>query len=195
MQKCLKRSLTILLFICATKLKAQNDPLAKNLFINSDLQLSIDYWHIKQPDQKFHSDFKPYLSGTISKMADTSVPFTHYMIHNFFLSKTFNDAPEKINQWNFQVHPIIDVAGAYDMLDNKALREVIAGANIKLSGNNDFTFSGTAFGGNVTLPFYMDSAIKSRKIIPGLGQVYGDNSKGYQVFDYNGYASDRKSVV
>src|SRR5688572_17675693 len=108
MQKCLKNCL-ILLFICGAALaKAQNDPLAKNLFINPDLQLSIDHWHIKHPDHKFHSAFKPYLSGTISRMADSSVPFKHYMIHNFFLSKVFNDAPEKVNQWIFQVHPIVD---------------------------------------------------------------------------------------
>jgi len=189
MQKCLKNSLFILLCICAMHFKAQNDPLAKNIFINPDLQLSIDYWHITQPDFKFHSSFKPYLSGTISKRADSAVPFQHYMIHNFFLSKTFNDAPEKINQWNFQVHPILDAVVAFDVLDNRVLHDVIGGANIKLSGNNDFTFSGTAFGGNVTIPFYMDSAIKTNKLISGFGQVYGDNTKGYQVFDYNGYVS------
>ena len=153
------------------------------------MQLSIDHWHITQPDLKFHSAFKPYLSGTLSKRADSAVPFQHYMIHNFFLGKTFNDAPEKVNQWNFQVHPILDAVGAFDVLDNRVLHDVIGGANIKLSGNNDFTFSGTAFGGNVTLPFYMDSTAKAGKIISGLGQVYGDNTKGYQVFDYNGYVS------
>lgn len=188
MQKCLKIFFINFIF-CFALLHSQNDPLAKNLFINPDLQLSIDHWHIKYPDQKFHSDFKPYLSGTISKMADSSVPFMHYMMHNFFLSRIFNDAPEKVNQWIFQVHPIVDAVAAYDMLDGKVAHQVIGGANIKLGGNNDFMFSGTAYGGNVTLPFYMDSLHGAGKIIPGLGQVYGDNTKGYQVFDYNGYVS------
>lgn len=186
MQKYLK-----ILFIsfCFVNIQGQNDPLAKNIFINSDLQLSIDHWHIKQPDQKFHSDFKPYLSGTISKMADSSVPFKHYMIHNFFLSKIFNDAPEKVNQWIFQVNPVIDAVAAYDVLDKRIYHQTLGGANIKLGGNNDFMFSGTVFGGNVTLPFYMDSLYGSNKIIPGLGQAYGDSTTGYQVFDYNGYIS------
>ncbi len=186
MQKCLK---IFFICFCFVNGNAQNDPLAKNLFINSDLQQSIDYWHIKNPDHKFHSDFKPYLSGTISKMADSSVPFKHYMIHNFFLSKVFNDAPEKVNQWIFQVHPIVDAVAAYDVLDKKVYHQVLGGANIKLGGNNDFVFSATGYGGNVTLPFYMDSMYKTNKIIPGMGQVYGDNTKGYQVFDYNGYIS------
>jgi hypothetical protein len=186
MQKFLKIFFIGLIFSFA---RAQNDPLAKNLFINPDLQLSIDYWHIKHPDYKFHSAFKPYLSGSISKMADSSVPFKHYMIHNFFLSKIFNDAPEKVNQWILQVHPIVDAVAGYDMLDKKVCHQVLGGTNIKVGGNNDFVFSGTVYGGNVSLPFYMDSMYKSGKVIPGFGQVYGDNTKGYQVFDYNGYVS------
>lgn len=169
--------------------KGQSNLLAKNLFINSDLQQSIDYWHIQLPNQTFHSSFKPYLTRSISEMADSAVPFKHYQIKNYFLSKTFNHQPQKVNQFNFQVHPIINAELGYDVLSKRVLHEAIGGANVKLHINDDFTFSGTAFGGNVTLPFYLDSAISAYKILPGMGQVYGSNTSGYQVFDYSGYVS------
>lgn len=190
MQRCpSKTSIIISLLFIAIFSKAQTNLLAKNLFINSDLQQSIDYWHIQLPNQTFHSSFKPYLSGTISEMADSAAPFKHYQIKNYFLSKTLNDKPEKINQYNIQVHPIINAELGYDVLSKRVVHEAIGGANIKLNINDDFTFSGTVFGGNVSLPFYSDSAMSAFKILPGMGQVYGNNKKGYQVFDYSGYIS------
>lgn len=168
---------------------AQNDPLAKNLFINPDLQQSIDYWHIQMPDQKFHSSFKPYLGSTVLHAKDSSVPFDHYYIRNQFLSKTFNDQPHKRNQYQLQVHPILNATAGYDVLQSKPIQELIAGTNVRLNINNDFTFSGTAFGGNIKLPFYMDSLYSAGMILPGLGQVYGSANRGYQVFDYFGYVS------
>lgn len=190
MPKFLNKTLSIFfLTVCSFKIIAQNDPLAKNLNINSDLQESIDYWHIQNPNFKFHSAFKPYLSGSISAGADSSVPFEHYMIRNFFMSKTLNEKPERINQYNFQIHPIINLIGAYDPLLSKPLYDAIGGVNMKVNINNDFTFSGTAFGGNVKLPFYMDTAYSTYKVLPGLGQVYGSRDKGYSVFDYMGYVS------
>lgn len=190
MQRFLSKKGIVLFFVaCVFSAKAQNDPIAKNLFINSDIQTSIDYWHIQMPDHKFHSSFKPYLTGSIYKMADSCVPFEHYQIRNFFLSKTFNNKPEKINQFNLQIHPILNASAGFDVLQNTVLPDVIGGTNLKLNINNDFTFSGTVFGGNVKLPFYMDSLLSENKIIPGLGQVYGSSKTGYQVFDYNGYVS------
>lgn len=190
MQRCLsKKQIGILFQFILLCVSGQNDPLAKNLFINADLQTSIDYWHIQMPDQKFHSAFRPYLSGTVAENADSCVPFQHYQIRNFFLSKTFNSKPEKINQFNLQIHPIMNAMGGYDVLQKNVLPDLIGGTNLKLNINNDFTFSGTVFGGNVKLPFYFDSIVSGNKIVPGLGQVYGSNKTGYQVFDYNGYIS------
>ncbi len=91
--------------------------------------------------------------------------------------------------FNFQVHPIINTEVGYDVLSKKVIHELIGGANLKMNINDDFTFSGTVFGGNVNLPFYLDSAISTYKVLPGMGQLYGSNARGYQVFDYNGYIS------
>lgn len=185
----IKKSLLLLVLLFALLANAQNDPLAKNLNMNADLQQSINYWHIQKPNFTFHSSFKPYLSSNVSAGADSSVPFDHYLIRNFFLSKTLNEKPERINQYNFQIHPIVNAVGAYDVLGSKPVYELLGGANVKVNINNDFTFSGTAFGGHVKLPFFLDTVFGGGKIIPGMGQVYGSRQKGYQVFDYNGYVS------
>lgn len=185
----LKKLLILKLQLLVLFLSAQDAPLAKNLFMNSDLQLSIDYWHIRMPDQKFHSSFRPYLSGTLLHAVDSAAPFQHYRIRHHFLSKTFNEGPEKRNQYQLQLHPIVDAVGGYDILTSRPVYDVLGGTNIRLNINNDFSFSGTVFGGQTRLPFYLDSLHSSSRVLPGLGQVYGTNSSGYQVFDYFGSVS------
>lgn len=189
MQRLPKIYFAILLKTIMLKLSAQDAPLAKNLFMNPDLQLSVDYWHISKPDQKFHSSFRPYLSGTLLQAVDSVVPFRHYRIHHQYLSKVFNNEPHKRNQYQLQLHPIIDISGGYDVLARKPIYEALGGTNLRLNINNDFSFSGTVFGGQTRLPFYMDTMHAQGSVIPGLGQVYGNNEKGYRVFDYFGSVS------
>ncbi len=190
MPRFLKRNYYWLCFIFNLgQLVAQDHLLSKNLFINADIQTSIDYWNIQNPDFKFHSSFKPYLSKTISDSADLTVPFNHYLIRNYFLSKTLDDKPQRINHYNFQFHPIIHSSLGYDLLNNKIVGEAIGGAHAKVNINDDFTLAGTVFAGSSVLPFYHDSILGESKLLPGLGRVYGSNNKGYQIFDYNGYVS------
>ncbi len=185
LRKFLLKLLTIVSFF---GLQSQDNPIAKNLFINSDIQLSIDYWNIASPKNNFHSSFKPYLSGYISGNPDSAQPFVHYSIKNFFLSKTLNEKPQSINLFNVQIHPVVDFSPGYDMLQNKPILESVTGSHIKLNINNDFTLAGTAFGGFARLPFFMDTAVSPLMVIPGYGRVYKGRG-GYNVFDYNGYVS------
>ena len=133
--------------MCSLHGFSQNDPQAQNIFINQETQQSIDQWNIKYLDLKFHSGFKPYLSSTLENFSDTAVGFLHYPVKNFFLSKTFNEGPNKHNQYSIQALPIIDLQGGYDMLGSKFVSETMGGAHAKININNDFTFAITAIGG------------------------------------------------
>jgi hypothetical protein len=112
---------------------AQNNPQAQNSFINQDAQQVIDDWNIKYPTLEFHSSFKPYLSSSLNQFSDTAIPFLHYPIKNFFLSKTFNEGPSKRNQFQLQVLPIVDLQAGYDVLEKRMLFETSGGAHLKLN--------------------------------------------------------------
>jgi len=175
---------------CVFHSKAQNDPQAQNIFINSEAQQSIDYWNIKKPTLEFHSSFKPYISSTLYDFSDTSVSFLHYPIKNFFLSKTFNEGPDKRNQYNFQILPLIDLQGGYDLLTSKFVTETSGGVHAKLNINNDFTFALTALGGRVQFPYFIDTVIQTNHtIIPGLGRGFKNTDGSYNYSNVSGYLS------
>lgn len=168
---------------------AQTEPQAQNSFINPETQQSIDYWNIKTPDFEFHSSFKPYLFSTLQNFSDTSVKFSHHPIKNFFLSKTFNEGPNKRNQYNIQVLPIIDLQAGYDILSSGILSETIGGAHAKLNINNDFTFALTAIGGRVSYPGFIDTTIQTTALIPGLGRAFKNSDGSYNFSNVTGYVS------
>ncbi|MES2512523.1 MAG: hypothetical protein V4580_00190 [Bacteroidota bacterium] len=168
---------------------SQNDPQAQNIFINQETQQTIDCWDIKNPGFEFHSAFRPYLTSTLQNFSDTSISWLHYPIKNFFLSKTFNEGPNKHNQYNFQILPIVDLQAGYDMLSSKVVSEIFGGAHAKLNINNDFTFALTAIGGRVGYPQFVDTHVKSTGLIPGLGRAFQNNDGSYSFSNVTGYVS------
>jgi hypothetical protein len=168
---------------------AQNQLDAQTIFINNETQASIDEWNIKKPNLEFHSSFKPYLNSTISKEIDTTVSFNHYPIKNYFLSKTFNEGPNKSNQYHFQFLPIIDLNIGNDLLSNKFVSETIGGIHTKLNINNNFTFAMTAIGGRMSFPLFLDTSIQTSLLIPGLGRAYKNNNGSYDFTNLTGYLS------
>jgi hypothetical protein len=185
----MKKLLVLLLLTIATNVFGQYDPAARNAFINQDMQEAFDYWNISRPNTTFHSSFKPYLSSTFANATDSAVPFKFYGFKNFFLSKTFNEKPEKRNWYNFQVQPILDLETGYDLLTQRPVLSNIGGMSLKTNINNNFTFAATIYGGKSSFPFFMDTSISKQKIIPQTGQAYGTNNAGYSFFDYTGYVS------
>lgn len=185
----MKKVLLCLFFSCVISVSGQYDQQARNAFMHADVTQAFDYWNISRPNLTFHSSFLPYISSSFSNATDSLVPFKFYAFKNYFLSKTYNEKPEKRNWVNMQIHPIIDGGVGYDALSKKVIPEYLGGIHFKSNINNDFTFAASVFGGKVSLPFYLDTAISGNKIIPAYGQAYGDNKKGYSVFDYTGYVS------
>ncbi len=170
-------------------LHAQFDPAARNAFINSDMQQAIDYWNIADPSVKFHSSFKPYLSSTFSNAKDSAVPFVFYGFRNFSVSKNMNPLSPTETKINVQAMPIADLETGYDVLGNKAIISAIGGTHVKMNIGKNFTFAGSVFGGKNNFPFYVDTVLSVKRIIPEYGQGYGKYRSGYNFFDYTGYLS------
>ncbi len=184
-----KTKLIFFFILLSLLTKAQYEPLARNIPLTKDIVNTIDEWDLKTGDLSFHSSFKPFWSKTLLNYNDSLTDYVHYPIHNFFLSKTFNDEPNKRNQYNFQIHPIVDLETGYDLLTNKPVISAGGGTHVKLNINNDFTFSGTIFGSRTQLPFFLDTQIVNSKLIPNYEQSYALNKNTYSIFDYSGYVS------
>lgn len=187
--KLIRNSLFSLLCSITAFSSAQYEPLARNIPINRDLINVIDEWDLKKGTLSFHSAFKPYWSKTLLNYSDSFCNYAHYPVHNFFLSKTFNDAPDKRNQYNVQLHPVLDAQTGYDLLTNRVIVQTGGGAHIKLNVNNDFTFAGTIYGARTQLPFFLDTQVVQTKLIPDYEQAYAAGKNTYALFDYSGYIS------
>jgi hypothetical protein len=181
--------LFLILFLVNKTVLAQDEPQAQNVFINEDVQQTLDYWNIKNSNTEFHSSFKPYLSSTLSQFSDTLIKNYHYSIKSKFLSKTFHEGPNRNNQVNFQAIPLIHFQIGDDYLKNKVVSETYGGAHVKLNINNDLTVCLTAFGGRVSFPGFNDTSIKSSGVISGLGRAYKNTDGSYNFSNVSGYIS------
>ena len=183
------RGLRISLCFLVTAIFSQNNPQSQNIFINQDVQQTIDLLDVKNPSLEFHSSFKPYVSSTLDHFSDTAVGFLHYPIKNFFLSKTIHDNPNKRNKYAIQFLPLIDLQIGSDVLASKFVTETFGGAHVKLNINNNFTFAATAIGGRVSYPGFIDTTIQTTRLIPGLGRAFKNKDGSYSFSNLTGYIS------
>jgi hypothetical protein len=179
----------ILFLLNCLAVPAQNQPLARNAFMNDYMQEAFDYWIISKPNTTFHSSFKPYLSSTYQNASDSTIPFKHYAFNNQYLSKTYSRNFDKSKCLNIQLHPILDLDAGIDLLTNKLVLSGIGGTHIKANIRNNFTFAASVYGGKTQFPFFNDTAISKKNLIPEIGQAYGTNKSGYSFFDYTGSIS------
>jgi hypothetical protein len=171
-----------------TRVAAQYEPLARNAFMGREIQHAFDFWSISKPDIHFHSSFRPYLSSTYLNAADSVVPFSSYGFRNFFLARTLNEKPENRNWFMQQFLPIADAEAGFDVLTGRPVTSTLGGLHIKSSINNDFTFAMTFVAGRINLPFYGDTVLQNKMILPEGGQAYGKNGI-YNYTDLTGYIS------
>jgi hypothetical protein len=184
-----KKHIAVLFLFIWMRSFSQSDPQAQNIFLCPETQQVIDEWNIKYPSLEFHSSFRPYLSSTLKDFADSSIPYPHYHIKNFFLSKTVNEGPQKRNQYNFQFLPVVDLQTGYDLLSKQNVNELGGGLHTKVNINNDFTLAGTFMAAQVNYPFFMDSAVQETGLIPGMGLAYKSGENTYNYSNFTGYAS------
>jgi len=183
------RGVSISLCFLVTTIFSQNNPQSQNIFINQDVQQTVDLLDVKNPSLEFHSSFKPYISSTLDHFSDTAVGFLHYPIKNFFLSKTIHDNPNKRHKYAIQFLPLIDLQIGNDLLASKFVTETFGGAHVKLNINNNFTFAATAIGGRVSYPGFTDTTIQTTALIPGLGRAFKNKDGSYSFSNLTGYIS------
>ncbi len=106
------------IFFCFFSLKqfSQNNALAKNAFLQQDIQTAFEYLNISQPSTSFHSSFRPYLSSTFSEAKDSLVPFKIYSFNNTYRQKIIHESLLSHNKVTMQFQPILDVEAGYDFL-------------------------------------------------------------------------------
>ncbi len=184
------RPLVAALLFFTWTLNAQYDQQARNAFIQNDIRQGFDFWNISKPTTTFHSAFQPYLSSTFSNATDSGLPFRTYPFKNLFLSRTYNEKPQKRNWFNLQFHPLAELEFGYDRLLGKPLASAAGGMHVKLNINDDFTFAGTVIGGSYQYPFFLDTTNRKNRLLPEFGQAYKNkNNNGYNFFDWQGYVS------
>jgi len=161
---------------------------AQIISLNTDLNNLIDGYYMKYPNDRFHSSIKPYLNYSIKEADDSAFHLRNYKIKNFFLFNDVSSAPQLKNRFAAQFLPQIDAQVGYDALQNKVVTETSGGMYSRLDINNDFSADLTFIGGQVSYPNFTDTIVSQYKIIPGLGQAYGNNNK-YIFANFTGHVS------
>jgi len=170
-------------------LKGQDFSLTRNLWMNRDMNEAIDYWHITHPQKKFHSSLRPFLSASIANAQDSLVPFKFYGFRSAVLSHRLGHQPHKKKWTTIQYHPIVDVEYGMDQYTGKAINAASAGLQVRADVNENFSACLTARGGRLWLPYFLDTVVKYQKVLPGIGQAYGNSRAGYAWSDFTGYLS------
>jgi hypothetical protein len=181
--------LLLFLLVYSSVAYSQKEAMAKNAFMQRDVQSAYEFWNITNPSTEFHSSFRPYLSSTTLKAADSLVPFNACSFRNTFLQKNFQTSAISRNSTSLQFLPIIDVEAGYDALEKKFRRSAGAGIHTKFNINHNFTLAFTLFGGTASYPFYLDTSVSKKDLIPEFGQAYRDTRGTYNFIDYQGYLS------
>jgi len=190
--KHLHCKILLFLFIQCSTIIAQYNVISKNILLQKDYSDALQEWSIRYPSEKFHSVFQPYLSSTIIEFSDTVFKKASYpKIKSLALSKVFNDAPNKRNQYQLQILPIIHSIQGYD---GKFTSENGLGTQLYLNINNDFTAYGQVSAYSSTFPYFLDTLIYQHQFIPGIGFPLSFQKNTYNYVYWNAYASYTKSA-
>lgn len=161
---------------------------SKNTLLQTDYSEVLQQWNIIYPNTEFHSAFQPYLYSTLNTFHDSIFKNTSSpKLKSTALSKVFNDAPNKRNQYQLQVLPIIHSIQGFD---GKPTSENGIGTQLYLNINNDFTTYGNGIIYQSSFPFFIDTAIYQTQYIRNIG-FFKDNR--YRYYYWNVYMSYSKS--
>ncbi|HQQ93441.1 MAG TPA: hypothetical protein PLQ93_02710 [Bacteroidia bacterium] len=168
---------------------AQEDALSRNAFLQQDIQSAFEFWSISQPAVSFHSSFRPYLSSTYRQASDSLLPFRAYSFHKRPLEIKIQRSSISRQHSSFEFQPLLDFEGGYDALEKKFRRTVVAGLHTKFNLNQNLTCALTLLAGNAAYPFFLDTSVSRRNLIPEFGQAYPGASNSYAFTDVQGYVS------
>ena len=178
-----------ILCVCSLFVFSQNLYQAQNSFLNHEVQQNIDEWSMKNPSFEFHSSLKPYLSSFLPAVSDSigSKPFQAFNCINF--NNALKKTTDTVAFHRLQSSPILHLQTGFDGASSRIVSETFGGAHVKLNVNFRLTFALTAVGGRVSYPKYIDTVIKTTRVIPGLGRAYRNKAGSYDFSNLSGYLS------
>lgn len=170
---------------------AQYNVQSKNVLLQTDYSDALQEFNILYPSIELHSAYKPVLFSSINHFQDSVFQKKSYpKIKSLALSKVFNDAPNKRNQYQLQVLPVIHSIQGYD---GKFTSENGIGTQMYLNINNDFTMYALGTVYNSSFPFFMDTVVYQTQLIRNIGFPLNTNKNRYTYLYWNAYASYSKS--
>lgn len=191
MNKLYKTYLLLSLVISIFSLKSQYNVLSKNIPLGKDYSDAIQEWIIRYPNVEVHSAFQPYISSSVQHLQDSVLKDKSYpKIKSLAFSKVFNDAPNKRNQYQLQVLPIIHSLQGYD---GNYTSENGIGSQMYLNVNNDFTAYSLATLYHSSFPYFTDTSIHMQHLVPNIGFPRSVFSNRYNYVYWNAYISYTKS--
>lgn len=177
--KCLIRFIFLFQFFVPVLLLAQQ----QNLSFDRDFS-TIYQRDINGLDCNVHSSIKPYLAKDIQQIVKKDSSSTYKGI---FYKK------EKSRQKNnpsssFLIFPLFLVQSNYNFYDASWTTEKLGGVRIASDMGRKVSFNVTCVWGNSQYINYIDTLIKTTRVIPGMGYAYA-SSNGYVHENYSGYLS------
>ena len=187
----LKIIICLNLFLLSGQLFSQqlNYPLA-----NPSRMCGIDLERaLYAPNNYFHTAVKPWLVPEISKIINIDSLKNQYCIKsnyhrkfcNAVWNKTFNENLIKLNKEGFQmtIDPVMNFELGKDIQINDGSSKYVNTRGILAEGTigKDFSFSTTFYENQATFINYLDSNIRSTRVVPGQGMARAFKKNG---FDY-----------
>jgi hypothetical protein len=87
------------------------------------------------------------------------------------------------------IFPLAGASGGYDAYGKATTYDYSGGLHIDGTWGSKFSFSGNYLGGDIYGPSFIDSIIKTYKVVPGMGYAYGSAATGYSYQYWDGYLS------
>ncbi len=186
-----KKFLSIAAILVYSGVWAQDNVVSKQVVLSNDYNELLQEWNILYPSEKAHTAYKPVLYSSIQNFSDSIFKWRAYpKIKSLALSQVLNDAPNKRNQYQLQVLPIIHSIQGYD---GKFTSENGMGTQVYLNINNDFTAYGMVSGYRSSFPYFIDTSVYMNQFIRNIDFPNRVQKNSYTYLYWNAYASYSKS--
>jgi hypothetical protein len=165
---------------------AQNENVSTNSVLYYDHQLAIDNFYIRNPSEKFHSSFQPFLFFS-QRNYKNSIAEPFFPEERKTLA-TIKSLGKDSTISTTEIIPLAELQAGYDAFRKQTVLEKGGGVFFRQKIGNRLTASARLTGGEISLPTFSDTLVSTLGIIPGNGIAYGRNNN-YQWANLSGYIS------
>jgi hypothetical protein len=131
----------------------------------------------------YHTAVKPFLNNELIKVNDSSIQYLYYK------ARQIPDSIREKKNITTDFRPrFCELAGGYDLKNKTPVMDVYGTVGVNVYYKKKLAVVLNYMGGNSLFPGYIDTAVKSTRVVPGIGPAY-QNGKSYSYQDYFGYLS------